>query len=580
FKHIGTKDYEYQITDQAGLVKAAGEGVYPNTSAVRKDPNFAQAFKQKRMVGNHWDFIYTDDLEANFYKWAVASEPWGAKQFYTGLALERAGKIEQAIKAYYAIVVHFPGSTGMTYWQTPWYPGQAAIAKIRFLTHKFPELGIKLEGARIQVINGFDNDIANDVVITNPGTIRKVCIIERLRDRFFPQKQAESGDIAYNMFLSEGKVNLVQYSNGHWQLLVDNKPFVIKAVTYAPTHVGQSPDEGTLQNWMREDSDSNGMLDGPYDTWVDKNRNSKHDVTEGVVGDFQLMKEMGVNAIRIYKQPFEIDKEVLRKMYDDYGIYVILGDFLGKYALGSGASWYEGTDYANLEHQKNMLESVKQMVMEFKDEPYVLMWLLGNENNYGVACNADKNPEAFYTFVNEVAQWIKSVDSDHPVAIANGDTLYLDIFAKLCPDVDIFGANSYRGDYGFGSFWEQVFDATGKPAFITEYGCPAYVAGRSLEEGEQAQSDYHKGCWDDIAYNMFLSEGEGNALGGVIFEWLDEWWKAYEPTLHDVDGLFTGPFPDGFMHEEWLGICGQGDGVDPFLRELRKSYFLYKQLWN
>jgi len=35
------------------------------------------------------------------------------------------------------------------------------------------------------------------------------------------------------------------------------------------------------------------------------------------------------------------------------------------------------------------------------------------------------------------------------------------------------------------------------------------------------------------------------------------------------------------MHEEWLGICGQGNGVrSPFLRELRKSYFLYKELWN
>jgi len=67
----------------------------------------------------------------------------------------------------------------------------------------------------------------------------------------------------------------------------------------------------------------------------------------------------------------------------------------------------------------------------------------------------------------------------------------------------------------------------------------------------------------------------------VIFEWLDEWWKAYEPSMHDTKGLFTGPFPDGFMHEEWLGICGQGDGKNsPFLRELRPAYFMYKKKWN
>jgi len=69
-----------------------------------------------------------------------------------------------------------------------------------------------------------------------------------------------------------------------------------------------------------------------------------------------------------------------------------------------------------------MLESVRQMVEEYKNEPYVLMWLLGNENNYGVAANADKEPEAFYRFANECAKLIKSLDPQkRPVAISNGD---------------------------------------------------------------------------------------------------------------------------------------------------------------
>jgi len=228
-----------------------------------------------------------------------------------------------------------------------------------------------------------------------------------------------------------------------------------------------------------------------------------------------------------------------------------------------------------------MLESVKKMITEYKDEPYILMWLLGNENNYGLACNADKKPEAFYKFVNEAAKLIKSLDKNHPVAIANGDTLFLDIFAKNCPDVDIFAANAYRGDYGFGSFWEQVYDATGKAAFITEYGCPAYMDTRSLKEAEKTQSDYHLGCWEDIEYNMICGPGVGNALGGVIFEYLDEWWKAYEPYIHDAESLFSGPFPEGLMYEEWLGICGQGDGANsPYLRILRKSYYTYQKLWS
>ena len=229
----------------------------------------------------------------------------------------------------------------------------------------------------------------------------------------------------------------------------------------------------------------------------------------------------------------------------------------------------------------NMLKSVIDMVGEFKDEPYILMWLLGNENVYGVACNANKEPEAFYKFVNEVASEIKKIDKNHPVAIANGDTLFLDIFAKNCPDVDIFAANLYRGNYGFLDFWQVVKEEADKPAFVTEYGCPAYAQGKSLEEAEALQSEYHLAAWGDTTLNMSTSTGFGNALGGVVFEYLDEWWKAYEPSVHDSKGLFAGPFPDGFMHEEWLGICGQGDGSQsPFLRQLRKPYFTYKKLWR
>lgn len=580
FYNIGAKNYRYEVIDPAGLVLAAGEGIYPNTSYVIKDPAYRKAQKEGRLEGSHWDFIYGDDLEANFYKWATAPEPWGIKLFYIGMALERARLYKQAIKAYYSIVVHFPNAVGWTYWHTPWYPGQAAISKIRFLCRRHPELKMRLADAKIQIINGFDNDISNDIVITNPGKIinesdvSKICARAQIDNKKISDKQIVRR-------LGSRKVQLVQFKNKHWQLRVNGKPYVIQAVTYTPTKVGQSPDEGTLANWMFEDTNNNGKIDGPYDAWVDKNRNSIQDTDEPVVGDFQLMKEMGVNTIRLYHQPFEVNKELLRDLYKNYGIMVIMGDFIGKYALGSGAKWAEGTDYANPEHQENMLNSVKKMVMEFKDEPYVLMWLLGNENNYGLGCNADKKPESYYRFANEAAKLIKSLDKDHPVAISNGDTLFLDIFAKNAPDIDIFAANVYRGDYGFGSFWEQVMDASGRPAFITEYGCPAYGRNKTIDEAEGAQADYHSGCWEDFAANMAgTCEGVGNALGGVAFEWLDEWWKAYEPSMHDTKELANGPFPDGYYYEEWFGFCSQGEGASsPFLRWLRKSYYYYQNAW-
>ncbi len=581
FVGIGTKDYQYQIQDAQGLSSALGEGIYPNTGSVQKNPGYKKAKQEGRLEGSHWDFVHSDDLEAAYYKWATAPEPWGVKLFYLGMIFEKAKMNYEAIKAYHALVVHFPQAVGWTYWHTPWYPAQAAIAKIKFLIRQHPELNLKMNWAKVQVMNGFDNDISNDIVITFPGVISKKGFWDLAMEKFnLDRIKLKLGKVVKR--IGEGRVRLVQYDNKHWQLMVDGKPFIIRGVTYSPTKIGQTPDKGTLVSWMIQDSNQNGLPDGPFDSWVDANRNSQQDPDERVVGDFQLLKEMGANTIREYHQPFAPQKELLRKMYNEYGMHVIMGDFLGKYTFGSGASWYEGTDYENPQHRKNMMESVKSMVMEFKDEPYILMWLLGNENNYGVASNADKKPEAFYRFVNEVALMIKSLDKNHPVAVCNGDTLYLDIFAKNAPEVDIFSANAYRGDYGFGPFWEQVADASGKPAFISEYGSPAYAKHLSMKEGEEAQRAYHEGNWRDIEDNMAgNSQGVGNALGGIVFEWLDEWWKNYEPYFHDKKSSTIGPFPGGYYYEEWFGLSTQGNGKhSPFLRQLRPSYFLYKKLWN
>jgi beta-glucuronidase len=575
FENAGTKDYKYVVTDQEALSLASGEGIYPNTSSIRWDPAYKQVMKEGRLAGSHWDFVHSPDLEAAFLKWAQAPEPQGVRLFYEGLLLEQSGLIKHALKCYYAIVVHFPGSYGITYFKTPWYVGQAAIAKINFILRRNPQLGYRLEGADISIINGFDKDISNDIVLASPGKFVKLTMMDKIRARF------PKGAPPEKRRLGNGKVRLVQYQTGDWQLLVDNKPYEIRGITYAPTKVGQSPDDGTLQNWMYEDENKNGKIDGPFDAFVDKNRNNIRDPDEPAVGDFQLMKDMGVNTIRLYHQPFPINKELLRGLYARYGIRVIMGDFLGKYTLGSGAPWNPGTDYTNEEQRKNMLDSVSKMVMEFKDEPYVLFWLLGNENIYGYACNADTKPDEFFQFAGDVARHIKSLDSNHPVAICSGDVLYLDKFGRDAPDIDIFGTNAYRGDYGFGMLWRQVRDQADRPAFITEFGCPAYYEGKSREDGEYYQSEYHRGSWDDIEANAAFASGAGNALGGIVFEWLDEWWKGYEPSIHDTKGLWIGPFPDGTMHEEWLGVSGQGDGkMSPFLRHIRKAYYMYQKRWR
>lgn len=582
FEGVGTKDYKFIVKNPKELALAVGYGIYPsNMTSILKSPQYLRAREEGRLEVSHWDSLKSPDLEAAYFKWINAPEPAAIRLYYQGLIFERAKLYYQALKAYHALIVHFPDTVSWTYWQTPWYPAQAAVSKIKHIIRSHPELNLSALWMKIEVGNGFDNDISNDVIVTWPGIIKEKGAKDRLKDKLsFSKKSSTLGQV--KLTRGQGRVVLKQYENNHWSLFVDGKPFIIKGMTYSPTKIGQSPQKATLVSWMKQDANSNGILDGPYEAWVDKNRNDLQDEDEPTVGDFQLMKEMGVNTLREYYQPFKSDKEVLRKMYKEYKFMVLMGNFLGKYAHGSGANWFEGADYNNPVHRENMMKSVKEMVLDLKDEPYILMWVLGNENNYGSANNADKDPEAYFRFVNDVAKMIHELDPDHPVALCNGDTLFLDVFAKYAPEVDVFAGNVYRGDYGFGSFWEQVADAADRPAFITEYGAPAYSRDLTLEEIEAEQASYHRGNWVDIQANIAGEpDGAGNALGGVIFEWLDEWWKNYEPFYHDKKSEAIGPFTGGYYFEEWFGINGQGKGKQsPFLRQPRKAYDVYKELWN
>jgi beta-glucuronidase len=584
FRNRGTPDYQYVIRDREGLARAVGEGVYPNVTGLLKDPAFQKMQYEKKLEGNVWDFVGTDSPQIGFYKWASNhDEPGGLKQFYAAMQLENAGLYAQAIKAYYAVVVHFPKVYANTSWKTPWYVGPTALDHVAYLIRKHPELGMQLRGGRIRIRNRFDDDPRNDIFEIDPGKIVPAPVNRT------PPSRLNLKSLPIQQRLGHGKVSLVQYANGHWQLMVDNAPYVIRGITYSVTPVGKTPDDGSWvvhRDWMLSDLNKNGKIDGPYDSWVGQ-YNQGTLVSQGpVVGDFQLLKDMGVNTVRLYHHGY--NKKLLQDLYQHYGIRVIMGDFLGAYTIGSEAEWNTGTDYRNPDQQKKMLESVRQMVEEYKDEPYILFWVLGNENNYGNANNSREVPDVYYAFLNKAAKLIKSIDSNHPVALSNGDLLFIDKAAKLCPEVDIFGANSYRGYHGVGdSFWRDVKDEWGKPILISEFGCPAYHRHKSQQEAEKLQADYLRGNWEDIERNLAGGPGEGNAIGGVLFEWMDEWWKAgspptFDPGVHDTIGQFAGPFPDGWSYEEWYGIVSQGDGKNsPFERQLRQAYFLFKdELWN
>jgi len=584
FTDMGTPEYHYRIINPDKLSNASGEGIYPNKT-VLNDPDYKRLTKDKKLEGSPWDYVAGPDYKVNFYKWASIPVDDGTKLFFTALALKEAGLYRHAIKAYYAIIVHFPKDTC---WSKDgsfvWYIGPAAMNEIINLTRSHPELGIELLDAKIAVINGDDADLGNDQVIVNPGKLQHFSPESRNIPKY------DLNMTAIKQHRGSGKVRFIQYSNLAWQLLVDDKIFFIRGVTYTPSPVGLSPKNTSLNNWMTYDSDKNGILDIPYETWIDLNKNSKKDASEEVIGDFQLLKNMGCNTIRIFYDE-TIDKKILRDMHDNYGIHVAMCNFIGAYTVGSGASWEKGTDYTDPSQKQRMKENVTKMINEHKNESYMLMWILGNENNLpadytginATRTNAAKYPEEYAIFLNDTAKMIHELDPNHPVAVGNLETKHLDYYAKYAPEIDALGINSYRGKDGFGRLWQEVRDTFDRPIFLKEFGCDAYYENKG--EDEDSQAIYHKNCWEDIYYNRAGWWGEGNSIGGIVFEWLDEWWKDNQAGdssfKHQTASQCDMAFPDGRSHEEWFGVCSQGNGSkSPFLRQLRKTYYLYKKMWN
>lgn len=161
------------------------------------------------------------------------------------------------------------------------------------------------------------------------------------------------------------------------------------------------------------------------------------------------------------------------------------------------------------------------MVEEYKDTPGLLLYLLGNENNYGLfwaGAETEDFPDdeerinfigesrgrPMYRLMNEAAKKMKAIDTSHPVAICNGDVLFIDIVAEECTDVDIYGTNTYRG-VSFGDMFQVVKDKLNKPVMFTEFGADAFNAIENKED-QYSQAYYMVGNWKKFMKMLLAQE--------------------------------------------------------------------------
>lgn len=275
----------------------------------------------------------------------------------------------------------------------------------------------------------------------------------------------------------------------------------------------------------------------------------------------QYLKNLNANTIRTYSG---INPELLKKLASN-GIYCILGFWV---------------DY-NLDLSiPTVKEKIKndwiKFILQYKDNPGLLIWNIGNEQNYQNGNNAH-----WYSLCQELAIIAYNIEGEkyHPVAINNGDIFNIGDPSKKADDnsltyIDLWGLNLYN--YNLSTRINQFKTKTIKPLVITEFGIDA-LDNRTKQEYESMQAVFDSLNWQQITSSKSV------CLGGTVFEFTDEWWKDKDPWSHDYGGYSTNQHPDGYSNEEWWGIIRvlpdlNNDGMDEWIP--REAYYMFQRNWK
>ncbi|MEM9001473.1 MAG: glycosidase [Bacteroidota bacterium] len=371
------------------------------------------------------------------------------------------------------------------------------------------------------------------------------------------------------------KVSVVKNAEG-MKLVVDGKDFMINGMNWDYFPIGTN---FNYSLWKQSDDVIKAALDA----------------------EMGLLKNMGVNVIRQYTG---VQPKWIEYIYENYGIYTMLNHSFGRYGLTINGVWVPVTDYRDQATQELLMFEATQLAEAYKDTPGLLLFLLGNENNYGLFWAGaetedfpdDEEEKKFigeergrpmYKLMNDAAIKMKQIDSSHPVAICNGDMLFAEIIAEECKDVDIYGVNMYRGK-SFGDAFERVKNELDMPIMFTEFGSDAFNAITNSED-QKMQAFFMVENWKEIYENAAGLGKSGNSIGGFTFQFSDGWWKFGQTSNLDVHdnnaswangGYYIDLEPgENNMNEEWFGICAKGPTNERGLYDLypRAAYYALKE---
>jgi len=298
--------------------------------------------------------------------------------------------------------------------------------------------------------------------------------------------------LTLNFFAQSKPNNVVVVSDANgMKLTVDGKDFMVNGINWDYVPIGYN------------------VLDAKF--W----EKSDDIIKAGLDEEMALWQNMGVNAIRTY---IGMPPKWITYIYEKFGIYTMINHQFGAYGLTIDGVWNPKTKYADPKVRKHLIDETVKMANLYKDTPGLLLFMLGNENNYHLTWEGAETDEgiiindqdeakraearAMYKLFNDATLAIKKLGLSQPVGLCNGDLLYLDIVAEECKDIDIYGTNMYRGE-SFVDAFDRVKNEFGKPILFTEFGSDAFNA-RDNKEDQLMQAHYMVSNWKEIYENAIV----------------------------------------------------------------------------
>jgi hypothetical protein len=205
-----------------------------------------------------------------------------------------------------------------------------------------------------------------------------------------------------------------------------------------------------------------------------------------------------------------------------------------------------GFDYSDEAMVAKQFELLKSQVMEYKDHPALLLWVVGNELNF------EKDPKV-WDAVNDLSKMIHEVDPYHPTTttLAGFQQETVDLVQKRASDLDFISFQMYHDIINLPKYLREAnWD---KPYIVTEWGATGHWECGKTEWGAPIENDSStKADLYEKRFHAVIEPDRNLCLGSYVFLWGNK--QERTPTWYGMfleSGEATAPVD--VMHRVWTG---------------------------